>query len=226
MELEDFEETRNDQDHVDNNNNNNNDNAVEEGQDVDAEEADLMEGLTSEDRQKLKSAINDDDDDGEEESLGSDFEELTERPDKGPAATAAAAVSRKSVKRAAGSRHNGGGGGDDEDVDVDVDEDEDEDEDEEDRPEADESANLPCVVLEFGTQFYVLFGDSEGIESEDILFHKERSVFVATISEFMKSLKAVFEITTDITIEFPQLELSFPQDLSHAKVHNLGLDFS
>lgn len=84
--------------------------------------------------------------------------------------------------------------------------------------EGDDESELPCVVLEFDSQFFVLFGDAEGVDPEDVMFRGKRNVFGATVADFIKSLKGSFEISKDITLEFPQLELSIPQDLAHSRV--------
>jgi len=80
------------------------------------------------------------------------------------------------------------------------------------------TSTLPCMILELQKEFFVLFQEFEAVDAEDVLFYGDRTIFSSTLSDFIKSLKQVFEINNDVTLEFPQLELSIPQDLSHAKV--------
>jgi len=76
---------------------------------------------------------------------------------------------------------------------------------------------LPSILLEFEQQFFWLFNDPEEIQTDDAIFYGDRKLLDSAIDVFLRSLKTAFEISTDVTIEFPQLELSFPQDLVHAK---------
>ncbi|KAJ3089033.1 hypothetical protein HK102_007352 [Quaeritorhiza haematococci] len=84
-----------------------------------------------------------------------------------------------------------------------------------------EEGPLPCCILEYKTGFYTMFNVYEGGPAEqDILFgwpSEWEVLFQSPLTVLISELKSAFGIVNDVTMEFPQLNLSLPEAVPYTK---------
>lgn len=91
-----------------------------------------------------------------------------------------------------------------------------------DRPSSPSLQDVPSLVLTFQSNTYCLFSPlstssfSEE-ESPEVLFADKLSLYKAPLQNLMFELKEHFSVTTDVTLDFPELQLSFGLNMIYAQ---------
>jgi len=86
-----------------------------------------------------------------------------------------------------------------------------------------ESANLPCVLLEYNSATHALFnGTGVADRVADVMLAGSQQHFFGTALVVYGYLKAHFGITNDISLVFPDLELELHQDSHYVRVRRAG----
>jgi len=91
-----------------------------------------------------------------------------------------------------------------------------------DRPSSPSLQDVPSLVLTFKSNTYNLFSPySTPTSSEDgpeLLFTDKLSLYKAPLQNLMFELKEHFSVSTDVTLDFPELQLSFGLNMIYAQV--------
>lgn len=90
-----------------------------------------------------------------------------------------------------------------------------------DRPSSPSLQDVPSLVLTFKSNTYNLFSPfSTPTSSEDgpeLLFTDKLSLYKAPLQNLMFELKEHFSVSTDVTLDFPELQLSFGLNMIYAQ---------